>query len=147
MTLWARVGPCRILKWRERRTTMNTKHIFAALAAFAVMLPLAQAQNERIPREHRFGRAVPADKLINRDVTTQSGKSVGQIEDVVFDLESGRILFIGLNPKGGGQGDMVAVPPSLFALPKGQADARQEKDKDEGGLRARIQGQRQGGRS
>jgi hypothetical protein len=58
-------------------------------------------------------------------------------------------LFIGLNPKGGGQGDMVAVPPSLFALPKGQADARQEKDKDkdEGGLRARIQGLRQGGRA
>jgi sporulation protein YlmC with PRC-barrel domain len=116
---------------------MNTKRLFAVLAATAVLLPLAQAQNERVPREQRFGRAVPATKLIDRDVVTQSGKSVGQIEDVIFDLESGRILFLGLNPKGAGKGDMVAVPPTVFGMPRGQ---QAERDRDEGGLRARQQG-------
>jgi sporulation protein YlmC with PRC-barrel domain len=114
---------------------MKKPTLFAALAAAAVMLPLAQAQNEQIPREQRLGRAVPAEALINRNVVTQSGKDVGQIEEVIFDLESGRILYVGVNPKGAGQGDMVAVPPRLFTMGQGQQAAR--KQKEEGGLQVR----------
>ena len=106
-----------------------------SLAAAAFSLSVAQAQNEQIPREHRFGRAVPAAAFINRDVVTQAGKSVGQIEDVIFDLESGRILFLGLNPKGAGKGDMVAVPPMLFRLPQGQ-QANANTNKSNGGINA-----------
>lgn len=112
---------------------MNIKTLFTALAAAAATLSFAQAQNEQVPREHRMGRAVPASALINRDVVTQSGKNVGQIEEVIFDMESGRILYAGLNPKGAGQGDMVGVPPALFSLPRAQQQANRN---DDGGLRA-----------
>jgi sporulation protein YlmC with PRC-barrel domain len=112
---------------------MKSKLLFAALAAAAATLSLAQAQNEQVPREHRMGRAVPAAALMNRDVVTQSGKSVGQIEEVIFDMESGRILYVGLNLKGAGKGDMVGIPPTLFALPRAQQQAARN---DDGGLRA-----------
>lgn len=115
---------------------MKIQRLFAALAAAAMVLPVAQAQNEQIAREHRFGRAVPAEGLINRDAVTQAGKNVGQIEEIMFDLESGRILYVGLNRKGLGKGDMVAVPPTLFSLRQRQAD----RGEDEGGLRARLTG-------
>jgi len=108
-----------------------------ALAAAAFSLSVAQAQTNQIPRDHRFGRAVPASAFINRDVVTQAGKNVGQIEEAIFDMESGHILYLGLNLKGAGKGDMVAVPPMLFKLPTGQQAAA--KNKDTGGIKAALQ--------
>lgn len=102
------------------------KQLLAAFAAttltLSVPMPSAQAQDESVPRDQRFGRAVPAKAYINREVVNQAGKNVGQVEDVIFDVESGRVLYVALNPKGGAQGDMVAVPPRLFALPQPQPD-------------------------
>ena len=101
-----------------------------ALAAAAFSLSVAQAQTNQVPRDHRFGRAVPAKAFINRDVVTQAGKNVGQIEEVIFDMESGHILYLGLNQKGAGKGDMVAVPPMLFRMPQGQqANAKNNNNK------------------
>src|SRR4051812_35276947 len=110
-----------------------------ALAAAAFSLSVAQAQTNQIPREHRFGRAVPASAFINRDVVTQAGKNVGQIEEAIFDMESGRILYLGLNLKGAGKGDMVAVPPMLFRLPAQGQQAAAKNNKATGGIKAAVQ--------
>ena len=105
-----------------------------ALAAAAFSLSVAHAQTNQVPRDHRFGRAVAAKAFINRDVVTQAGKNVGQIEDVIFDMESGRVLYLGLNQKGAGKSDMVAVPPMLFRMP--QAQQANAKNKDNSGIKA-----------
>jgi len=102
---------------------MNKKILLTAFATAAFSLSLAQAQNEQVPRENRLGRAVPAKALINRDVVTQGGKEVGQIEDAIFDMETGRILYLALDLKGGAN-DTVAVPPALFTYGLGRAAAQ-----------------------
>jgi sporulation protein YlmC with PRC-barrel domain len=107
-----------------------------ALVAAAFGLSVAQAQTNQLPRDHRFGRAVAAKAFINRDVVTQAGKNVGQIEEVMFDMESGHILYLGLNPKGAGKGDMVAVPPMLFRLPAQGQQAAAKNNKDNDGIKA-----------
>jgi len=114
---------------------MKKNYLLAALLATAFTLPLAQAQaqDEQVSRENRLKRAVPAKALLNRDVVTQGGKEVGQIEEVIFDMESGRILFLGLDLQGAG--DTVAVPPALFTYGLGRAAAQQDKRDDNRGLR------------
>jgi len=102
---------------------MNKKILLTAFATAAFSLSLAQAQNEQVPRENRLGRAVPAKALIKRDVVTQGGKEVGQIEEAVFDMETGRILYLALDLKGGAN-DTVAVPPALFTYGLGRAAAQ-----------------------
>jgi len=102
---------------------MNKKILLTAFATAAFSLSLAQAQNEQVPRENRLGRAVPAKALINRDVVTQGGKEVGQIEEAIFDMETGRILYLALDLKGGAN-DTVAVPPALFTYGLGRAAAQ-----------------------
>src|SRR5688572_21376066 len=119
---------------------MNTKVLITALATMAVSLSMAQAQDEQISREQRLGRAVPAAALINRDVVTQGGKELGKIEEVIFDMESGRILYLALDLKGLGVNDTVAVPPALFTYGLGRAAREVQADKDNEGIRAR-QGQ------
>lgn len=108
---------------------MNQKVLLATLATAAVTLSFAQAQDEQISRENRLGRAVPATALLNRDVVTQGGKELGQIEEVIFDMESGRILYLAMDLKGAGLNDTVAVPPALFTYGLGRAaNARQNQD-------------------
>ena len=99
---------------------MNQKFLLTALAVAAVSLSLAHAQDEQVARENRLGRAVPAKALLNRDVVTQGGKEIGKIEDAIFDMESGRILYLALDLKDGAN-DTVAVPPALFTYGLGRA--------------------------
>lgn len=105
---------------------MNRKVLLATLATAAVTLSYAQAQDEQQSREHRLGRAVPAAALLDRDVVTQGGKELGQIEEVIFDMESGRILYLAMDLKGAGLNDTVAVPPALFTYGLGRAAAAQQ---------------------
>ena len=105
---------------------MKKNLLLAALATAALTLSLAQAQDEQPTRENRLGRAVPATALLNRDVVTQGGKELGQIEEVIFDMESGRILYLALDLKGAGLNDTVAVPPALFTYGLGRAAAAQQ---------------------
>lgn len=112
---------------------MNKKFLLTALATAAVSLSLAQAQDQQGSPENRLGRTVPAKALLNRDVVTQGGQEVGKIEDAIFDMESGRILYLALDLKGG-VNDTIAVPPALFTYGLGRAAAAQ-KNKDNTGLR------------
>src|SRR5688572_21765418 len=112
---------------------MNTRYLLAAVAALSVTLCLPSAQAQT-----RFGRAIPAaPNLLNRDVVNQGGKNMGKVQDIVFDLESGRILYMVVNQKGAGVGDVVGVPPSLFALPQQAArqQQQQQQQQDNDGLR------------
>jgi sporulation protein YlmC with PRC-barrel domain len=126
---------------------MNTKVLLTALATAAISLSMAQAQNDQLPRSQRLGRAVPATALLNRDVVTQGGKQLGQVEEIIFDMESGRILYLAMDLKGLGANDTVTVPPALFTYGLGrQAAAREAQaiddnnNADNDGVRARRGG-------
>ena len=110
---------------------MNRKVLLATLATAAFTLSLAQAQDEQASRENRLGRNVPATALLNRDVVTQGGKQLGQIEEVIFDMESGRILYLAMDLKGAGVDDTVAVPPALFTYGSGRAAQARQNDNDD----------------
>lgn len=117
---------------------MNRKVLITALATTAVSLTMAYAQEDQTSSNQRLGRTVPATALLNRDVVTQGGKALGQIEEVIFDMESGRILYLAMDLKGLGANDTITVPPALFTYGLGRA-ARQA-DKDNNGVRANQAG-------
>jgi sporulation protein YlmC with PRC-barrel domain len=121
---------------------MKRKVLLAALATAAVTMSFAQAQDEQLSREQRLGRAVPATALLNRDVVTQGGKELGQIEEVIFDMESGRILYLAMDLKGAGFNDTVAVPPALFTYGLGRA-ATVQQNKEGSGIGVRNNNNRQ----
>src|SRR5436190_8032943 len=102
---------------------MKKTLLLTAFALTAMSLSLAQAQDQQVSRENRLGRAVPAKALLNRDVVTQGGKELGKIEEAIFDMESGRILYLAMDLKGGAN-DTVAVPPALFTYGLGRAAAQ-----------------------
>ncbi|HKQ36573.1 MAG TPA: PRC-barrel domain-containing protein [Verrucomicrobiae bacterium] len=118
---------------------MNKSILLTVLATAAVSMSLAQAQEEQVSHDNRLGRAVPATAIINRDVVTQGGKEVGKIDDAIFDMESGRLLYVALDLKGAGVNDTVAVPPALFTYGLGRAAMleKQNKEKDAKGISAK----------
>ena len=103
---------------------MNTKVLLAMLTSVATV-SLAQAQNAG---EGRLGQTVPASALLERDVVTQGGKTLGEVKDIVFDMESGRILYVAMDLAGAGLKDTVAVPPMLFTYGVGRARAEEGND-------------------
>ncbi len=65
-----------------------------------------------------FGDAKGIRNLTQRNVQSQSGENLGKLEEVVVDLESGRVLYAMLSS--GGQN--YAVPPQLFGQSRGVND-------------------------
>ncbi len=63
----------------------------------------------------RFGpQAVPASKLLDDAVVGSDGKEVGQIDDVVVDLQTGRVAYAVL-----GAGGVIGFGEKRIALPYG----------------------------
>lgn len=81
----------------------------------------ADAASENTP-EARGESPVPdvykASGLIGKEVKNRQGDTLGQIKDVVIDLESGTVSYVVLSTGGFlGVGDkMVAVPPGAFEI-------------------------------
>jgi len=91
-----------------KRTSIFT---VAAVAGLLLALPASRAADSK-----QFGKIESAKKLIGRAIHTTQDQKIGDVKDMVIDLESGRVLY-GVVSAGGflGVGDeLTAVPPGAF---------------------------------
>ena len=72
--------------------------------------------NREADRDNAFGPIVGADNLIGWQVQGPNGGKLGTLKDLVFDLESGRLLYGIIDERGVGVGarDNHAVAPGAF---------------------------------
>ena len=91
--------------------TIVKRMVWGAVTAvsFAALTVSLQAKDA-------LGNVEKATKLIGTDVRNASDQNIGKIEDLVADLESGRVLYAVVSVGGFlGVGDrLVAVPPGAF---------------------------------
>jgi len=91
---------------------MKVKFLVSAACvavAFYVTLPAEAA--------HQLGKIDPAKKLVGREIQTSQGQKVGELKDMVVDLESGRVLYTIVSAGGflGINDELTAVPPGAFS--------------------------------
>src|SRR5437899_5918420 len=111
---------------------MNTKIRMTAwgaaagfLLSLAVLpLPAAQTREHSFPT-HRFGSLEKADELIGSDIKNNQGQTLGKIDDLVVDLESGHVLFTVASA----DGNRVAVAPGSFSAGHGAKSFTLDADK------------------
>src|SRR5512139_1398071 len=102
----------------------HTLLVLSLLAAIGCMPPaIAAQQNDentfgnkdssaQTPlRNQRIGRALPAERLLGRNVESQDGKHIGELRDLIVSLESGRVLYAIIDQEGSGNRNRLAVPP------------------------------------
>jgi sporulation protein YlmC with PRC-barrel domain len=92
----------------------------AALSAAAIMasgLPLMAAETDRKQQQDRTSLAQPErlNRLLGSEVMSSDRERLGQLNNVVLDLESGSVLFALIGSRDG----RVAVPPGVFANTRG----------------------------
>lgn len=75
-----------------------------------------QYRNEAASRMGRVGNMNKASKVIGMEVKNPQGELLGEIQDVVVDLPSGRVSYVVLSVGGflGFGEKYIAVPPSAF---------------------------------
>src|SRR5829696_5274906 len=86
---------------------MKRTFVFSIAAVAAALLACAA---------EKLGKIDSGKKLIGREIQTTQGQKVGELKDLVVDLESGRVLY-GIISAGGfaGIGDeLTAVPTGAF---------------------------------
>jgi sporulation protein YlmC with PRC-barrel domain len=91
---------------------MKTKSLVSAALA-AVALFAGSPANAA----HALGKIEPAKKLIGREIQTTQGQKVGEVKDMVVDLESGRVLYTIVSAGGflGINDELTAVAPGAFS--------------------------------
>jgi sporulation protein YlmC with PRC-barrel domain len=90
---------------------MKPKVIFSIVAVAALLALPGQAVDSK-----QFGKIDSAKKLMGRVIHDSQDQKIGDLKDMVVDLESGHVLY-GIVSAGGflGIGDeLTAVPPSAF---------------------------------
>jgi len=92
---------------------MKRISIFGITAAVGLLLALPTT---RAADSKQFGKIDSGKKLIGRAVDTTQGQKIGDLKDMVVDLESGRVLYAVVSAGGFlGIGDeLTAVPPGAF---------------------------------
>jgi sporulation protein YlmC with PRC-barrel domain len=80
--------------------------------------PVRQQDRETTGAKMTSFQVKKAQELIGAEVKGQANKNVGELQDFVVDLQSGRILYATMTVGGtaGIGGDLVAVPPRQFAM-------------------------------
>lgn len=63
-----------------------------------------------LPAANGFARPEPAQKLIGQEIRNQKNEKLGKLDDVVLDLESGRVIYAVVSVTGG----KVGVPPNTL---------------------------------
>jgi sporulation protein YlmC with PRC-barrel domain len=109
---------------------MKAKFLFSAAFAAAAFFagPPADAAQQ-------LGKIDPARKIIGRQIQTTQGQKVGELKDIVVDLESGRILYTIVSAGGflGINDELTVVPTGAFSS---SSDARLTIDADKQKLTA-----------
>ena len=94
---------------------MNTKVYYKRWLVLAgglvALAATAAAQSTNTPASNTLGQTALADKVFGHQVISSDGQKLGKLNNLVIDLESGRILY---GVIGTGQG-RVGVPPQIFA--------------------------------
>jgi sporulation protein YlmC with PRC-barrel domain len=91
---------------------MKMKFLASAACAAAALCAGLSAE-----AAHQLGKIDPAKKLIGREIQTAQGQKVGELKDMVVDLESGRVLYTIVSAGGflGINDELTAVPPGAFS--------------------------------
>jgi sporulation protein YlmC with PRC-barrel domain len=91
--------------------------------------PMVQAQNTNQSAgqsEGQLGKVQRAQTYIGKDIQSENGEKLGQVEDFVVDLESGRILFAVVNANKASRG----VPAELLQPDADQKSLQVKSDKE-----------------
>jgi sporulation protein YlmC with PRC-barrel domain len=105
-----------------RRFLTSGAGVGALIAAAAI--PLYSADNDKTDtkiNDRSLGPLERADKVIGKSVYTSDNQKVGKIENLIVDLESGRVLYavVGTGILGVGGHD-YAIAPSAFSDVSGE---------------------------
>ncbi len=108
-------------KRKEHNMKRGVQHtIRGALAAIGLSALMASAgaqsassSSANLSGATSLGKVERASKLVGKEVMSSDNHRVGKIDDVVVDLESGRILYTVVNAAHG----KVAVAPGIFGDP------------------------------
>ncbi len=76
----------------------------------AVGQQTSAANNQINQNQNAIGQVAQADKVYGHEVLGSDNQKLGNLNNLVIDLESGRILYAVIGAKGG----RVAVPPEIF---------------------------------
>ena len=57
-------------------------------------------------------RSIPSKKLVGANIENAAGEKIGDIEDVVIDLDSGKVAYVAM-----GVGGVLGMGERLFAVP------------------------------
>ena len=93
--------------------------LVAALSFAALPLVAADKDNDKATRQGRasFGHIDRANKIIGKEVRSTDNQKLGKIDNLIVDLESGRVLYaiIGSGGVAGVGEKKYAVAPALFS--------------------------------
>jgi sporulation protein YlmC with PRC-barrel domain len=118
------------MNWKTKRTAWLTAAAAVAVA-FSLQAQNANSKSSSKPNDRSLGHVERADKIIGREVENANGQHIGEIEDLVVDLESGRVLYAVVSAGGFlGVGDRdIAVPVSAFTERERRLQLAMEKKK------------------
>jgi sporulation protein YlmC with PRC-barrel domain len=68
-------------------------------------------------------RSIPSKKLVGANVENSSGEKLGTIDDVVIDLDSGKVAYAAV-----GVGGVLGIGEKLFAVPFGEFKISHDKN-------------------
>jgi sporulation protein YlmC with PRC-barrel domain len=97
------------------RTTKITQ-VLSLAAALTVLPAMAQNQNNENQNQNnenpnQLGTVERANQVYGKEVISSDNQKIGKLNNLVVDLESGRILYATI----GATGDRLAVVPEIFA--------------------------------
>jgi sporulation protein YlmC with PRC-barrel domain len=89
-----------------------------AILAGAIAMMTAVLNADQISTSgNQIGHIQRAHLILGKEVKNARGEDIGKIDDLVVDLESGRLLYAIVDPKGGLPGaGKVAMPPGEFVM-------------------------------
>src|SRR5687768_3791813 len=97
---------------RTKGDSMKAKFLGTAAVAATAFMAWSSAQ-----AAHQLGKIDAAKKLMGREIQTTQGQKIGELKDMVVDLESGRVLYTIVSAGGflGIGNELTAVPPGAFS--------------------------------
>lgn len=101
--------------------------LLLSVGTAALLIGAAQAQQSRLPDPNQAGAEVEvkyayrASQLMGLDVRNSKGEELGEINDIVFDLDDGRIRYAAIS-----FGGFLGVGDKLFAVPLNVMKFKQE---------------------
>ncbi|HWQ93195.1 MAG TPA: PRC-barrel domain-containing protein [Clostridia bacterium] len=103
--------PGRRQMWPALCTAVTTLLCIGSIASAAPSQKTTSAQ-----AQNQFGNVETLKQLLSRTVVSSDNQQIGKLDNIVMDLESGRVLYAVVDMKDGDR--MVALPPGVFERSK-----------------------------